>query len=77
MEDFLKFLIAPLLSSPKALEIRTHPGAIVIKVADDDIAKIIGKHGSVINHLRNLLKTYCALHNLPTITLTLDAPAKA
>jgi len=74
MEDFLKFLIEPLLSEPKDLKITHQGSAIIIKVADADVGRIIGKHGVVISALRTLLRTFCTAQNIPFVTLTLDTP---
>lgn len=74
MEDFLKYLITPLLSDPSQLEISINGSAVVIRVADADTGHIIGKHGSVINALRTLTRTYCTVHSLPFANLILNTP---
>jgi predicted RNA-binding protein YlqC (UPF0109 family) len=76
MEDFLKYLLTPLLSEPKKLHITAQGNSIVVKVADADVGRIIGKHGSVIHSLRTLLKTYCATRQLAFVSLILDSPKK-
>jgi uncharacterized protein len=77
MQDFLKYLISPLLTDPDALEITAGQSAVSLKVADADVGRIIGKQGNVINAIRTLLKTYCALHQLPPVNLTLETPPLA
>ena len=74
MEDFLKFIITPLLSEPKKLTIDVQNSIINLKVADSDVGRVIGKQGNVINAIRTLLKTYCAIHQLPLVSLTLITP---
>jgi predicted RNA-binding protein YlqC (UPF0109 family) len=74
MEDFIKYIITPLLSQPEGLEISTQPGAIVVKVADDDVGRVIGKQGNVVNAIRTLLKTYCAVRQIPPANLILKTP---
>lgn len=74
MEDFLQFLVTPLVSDPKALKISVTTSGIVLKVAPDDVGRVIGKQGAVINSIRTLFKTYCANHSLPPLNVTLDAP---
>lgn len=76
MEDFLKFLIIPLLSEPQGLQLSSSPESITIKVADADVGRIIGKHGNVINAIRTLLRTYCIAHQQTFPNLTLDTPKK-
>ena len=76
MENFLKFLITPLLSEPKELHISSTPESITIKVADADVGRIIGKHGNVINAIRTLLRTYCITTQNSFPHLTLDTPKK-
>lgn len=76
MQDYLTYLISPLLSQSNQLEISSQSGSVTIKVGPDDTGRVIGKHGTVINSLRTLLKTFCHLHDLPFVTLTLSAPPK-
>lgn len=74
MQDFLKYLVSPLLSEPDGLQVNVLPGNVSLKVADTDVGRIIGKQGNVINALRTLLKTYCVVHQLPPVNLTLQTP---
>ncbi len=74
MEDFLTFLINPLLSDPDSLRISSQPGNISISVNPADTGRAIGKHGQIINSIRTLFKTYCSLHRLAPTSLTLLAP---
>ena len=76
MDEFLRFLITPLLLQPSDLEITVNQSSIFLKVSQVDTGRVIGKHGTVINYLRTLLKTYCLLHNIPQATLPLSAPPK-
>ncbi len=77
MEDFLKFLVSPLLSAPDQLRIVPATGSLTLHVDPADMGRIIGKHGIIISALRNLLRTYCSTHSLPLTTLTIaekDSP---
>jgi uncharacterized protein len=74
MEDFLRYLISPLLSHPENLQIIAQGSTIVLKVDDADVGRIIGKQGNVINALRTLLKTYCSAHKLVFVNLLLQSP---
>jgi predicted RNA-binding protein YlqC (UPF0109 family) len=74
MEDFLKFIVTPLLTEPKQLKINVQPNSVSLKVADADVGRVIGKQGNVINAIRTLVKTYCAVHQLPPTNLLLDTP---
>lgn len=74
MEEFVKYIITPLLSQPEKLEITSESGAVVVKVGDDDVGRVIGKQGNVINSIRTLLKTYCAVNKLPPANLILNTP---
>ena len=75
MEEYLRFLISPLLSHPDLLHVTINGPIVVLSVAEDDMGRVIGKHGATINSLRTLLRTYCALHQLPPSTLTLAEAA--
>lgn len=74
MQDFLTYLISPLLSEPEKLEISINGSAVIIKVADADTGHIIGKHGTIINALRTLTRTYCTVRSLPIVNLILNTP---
>lgn len=74
MEDFVKYIVTPLLSDSSGLEISSQSGSITLKVADADVGRVIGKQGNVINSIRTLLKTYCAVHQLPPTNLVLNTP---
>ena len=74
MEDFLRYLISPLLGNPDLLRISITPSSASIKVAPEDAGRIIGRHGQVINSLRTILKSYCALHQVPPAYLHLEVP---
>lgn len=76
MQDYLKYLIAPLLAEPDRLQIVSHGNYLTLKVADPDVGRVIGKHGMIIHSIRTLLKTFCANHQLPPVTLMLETPAK-
>lgn len=71
MQDFLKFLISPLLTTPDSLSITENPTAIFLSVAPDDTGRVIGKKGVVITAIRTLLRSYCTLHKLPFPNLIL------
>ncbi|MEK9200752.1 MAG: KH domain-containing protein [Patescibacteria group bacterium] len=77
MQDFLTFLITPLLTTPDSLQISVNGSTVTLKVGDADTGRVIGKHGATINSLRTLVKTYCAAQSLPPVNLILDAPKKA
>jgi len=71
MQDYLKFLILPLLSLPDELDINVGQSVLTVKLAKDDMGRVIGKQGNNISALRTLLRTYCTIHNLPPVSLTL------
>lgn len=74
MEEFLKYLITPLLSAPEHLQLNSQGSTVILKVDDADVGRIIGKQGNVINALRTLLKTYCSAHRLQFVNLILQSP---
>ncbi len=71
MDQFLTFLISPLLTEPSQLAISTSSAVITLHVNPADMGRVIGKHGIVISALRQLLRVYCLTHNHPPVTLTL------
>lgn len=60
MEKFLKYLIPQLVDNKEAVEIqKKEENSVVfltISVAKEDMGKVIGKEGKVINSIRNLVK---------------------
>ena len=60
MLDALKFIITSIVDSPKKVEIKESDEEgvtnFIIKVAKDDMGKVIGKEGKVIRAIRNVMK---------------------
>lgn len=76
MEDFLRFLITPLVSIPEEIVITQSGSILTLKVADADVGRIIGKKGNVISAIRTLIRTYCTVNHLQFPNLQLDTPVK-
>jgi predicted RNA-binding protein YlqC (UPF0109 family) len=72
MNDFVKFLITPLLSQKDELEIIASGSVVTVKISKEDMGRVIGKHGTIISALRNLVKTYCSIQNLPPMSVNLQ-----
>lgn len=64
MEDFVRFLIAPLVSNPNLVKIEDQGGLLMVTVPQADMGRVIGKHGQAVFHLRVLIRTYCKAHHL-------------
>ena len=71
MQDFLKFLISPLLTTTDQLVIEPSSSAVYVSVAPVDTGRVIGKHGAIISSIRTLLRAYCTLNHLPHSNLIL------
>ncbi len=76
MKDYVQFLITPLLSVPDALEVTVGTSVVTIKIAQVDMGRVIGKQGNNISALRTLIRTYCTLHQIPPVNLTLEEVQK-
>lgn len=76
MKDYLSFLLTPLLSEPEALVIEVGQSVITIKLAQIDMGRVIGKQGNNISALRTLLRTYCTIHQIAPVSLTLEETQK-
>jgi len=74
MQDFLIFLLTPLLSQPDQLVIKLSTYNIAISIAPEDMGRVIGKGGAVISAMRNLMRTYCISHQIPFTTITITEP---
>ncbi len=64
MEDFIAYLVKNLVEAPDEVEVTSRPGEewvnIDIRVADGDIARVIGRKGRTIQALRTLAVTAAA-----------------
>ncbi|KKR77026.1 MAG: hypothetical protein UU21_C0001G0080 [Candidatus Levybacteria bacterium GW2011_GWA2_40_8] len=60
MLDALKFIIKSIVDNPDKVEVRQSEEEgvtnFIIKVAKDDMGKVIGKEGKVIRAIRNVMK---------------------
>lgn len=60
MKQLIEFLVKSLVDNPQevALAEEENSGAVLmqLKVADDDLGKIIGKNGNTINAIRTVLQ---------------------
>ncbi|AFS24290.1 KH domain-containing protein [Chlamydia psittaci] len=66
MEEFVAYIVKNLVADPEAVEIRSiqdESGESIkleMRVAPDDIGKIIGRRGNTIHALRTILRRVCA-----------------
>lgn len=66
MEEFVAYIVKNLVADPEAVEIRSvedEAGESIkleIRVAPEDIGKIIGRRGNTIHALRTILRRVCA-----------------
>jgi predicted RNA-binding protein YlqC (UPF0109 family) len=60
MRDLVEFIVKGLVDQPDAVEIRAIEGeqtlVVEVKVAPDDVGKVIGKQGRIVNALRTVVK---------------------
>jgi uncharacterized protein len=61
MKEFFDYLVKNLVDTPEAVEIHIVEGEggtlIEVRVAPDDVAKVVGRKGRIINSLRTLAMT--------------------
>jgi len=61
MEQFIAYLVKNIVNQPDAVDIRSMMGQsgllIEIRVAPEDIGKVVGRKGNVIRSLRTLAMT--------------------
>lgn len=60
MRELVEFIAKALVDQPDAVEVRAIEGeqtlVLEVKVAPDDVGKIIGKQGRIVNALRTVVK---------------------
>ena len=64
MEDLLAFIARGLVDDPRSVQVDSFEeddGTVVyeLTVADDDVGKVIGRHGRTVNALRTVMRA-CA-----------------
>ena len=61
MEEFIAYLVKNIVNQPDAVDVRSMGGQsgllIEIRVAPEDIGKVVGRKGNVIRSLRTLAAT--------------------
>lgn len=61
MEEFIAYLVKNIVNQPELVDIRSVSGEngflIEIRVAPDDIGKVVGRKGHIIRSLRTLAMT--------------------
>jgi predicted RNA-binding protein YlqC (UPF0109 family) len=61
MEEFVAYIIKNLVSRPDAVQVTAKEGAemlkLEIRVAPEDVGKMIGRKGNTINALRTIVRT--------------------
>jgi predicted RNA-binding protein YlqC (UPF0109 family) len=61
MEEFVAYLVKNMVNQPDAVDIRAvegHSGLLIeIRVAPEDVGKVVGRKGSVIRSMRTLAAT--------------------
>jgi predicted RNA-binding protein YlqC (UPF0109 family) len=67
MEEMLKTLVKDLVNDPSQIEINSKKEGSVttleLKVAKEDMGKVIGKQGKIAKSIRTLMKAYGAKNN--------------
>ena len=62
MEEMLRVLVKELVNDPSAIEINSRKEGNVttleLKVAQEDMGKVIGKQGKIAKSIRTLMKAY-------------------
>jgi predicted RNA-binding protein YlqC (UPF0109 family) len=60
MRELVEFIAKALVDQPDAVQVRAIEGeqtlVLEVKVAPDDVGKIIGKQGRIVNALRTVVK---------------------
>jgi predicted RNA-binding protein YlqC (UPF0109 family) len=68
MQDTLKFIVTSIVDNPDAVEITEQDDngmlQLIIKVAKEDMGKVIGKEGKIIRSIRNIMKMKAMKHDV-------------
>lgn len=68
MTDLVQTIITPLVEHPEAIQVtETSDGSVItveVRVAPDDMGRVIGKGGRVINAVRTVVKAAATKQNI-------------
>ena len=56
MTDLVKYIVTALVDDKDSVQVTEEGDVIVIKVAKDDMGKVIGKQGRIIKSIRSVVK---------------------
>ncbi|MCH5350478.1 MAG: KH domain-containing protein [Clostridiales bacterium] len=56
MTELVKYIVTALVDDKESVEVTEEGDVIVIKVAKDDMGKVIGKQGRIIKSIRSVVK---------------------
>jgi len=81
MQAFLEYVVKGLVQRPEAVTIKPveRPGATVyeLRLAEEDVGKVIGRQGQTINAIRSLLQAGSAKRGLRcSLEIVEDRPAR-
>ncbi|MEA2446175.1 MAG: uncharacterized protein QOJ12_3467 [Thermoleophilales bacterium] len=77
MDDLLAYMVRGLVDDPRAVKVDTFEeddGTVVyeLTVADDDVGKIIGRHGRTVNALRTVMRACATRHGRRVLVDVVD-----
>ncbi len=60
MTELVKYIVTALVDDKDAVDVTEDGDVLLVKVAKDDIGKVIGKQGRIIKSLRSVVKAASA-----------------
>jgi uncharacterized protein len=77
MKELLEYLVRALVDEPAAVQLDSFEeddGTIVLEltVAEDDVGKIIGRHGRTVNALRTVMRAAAVRHGRRVLVDVVD-----
>lgn len=76
MEEFIKYVVKKLVDNPEEVEVKEIVGEKTIiyelKVNQNDLGKVIGRHGRIITAIRTILKAASAKSDKRVVLEVLD-----
>jgi hypothetical protein len=77
MDDLLAYIARGLVDDPRAVKVdifEEDDGTVVyeLTVADDDVGKIIGRHGRTVNALRTVMRAAATRHGRRVLVDVVD-----
>lgn len=77
LKELTEFLVKNLVQNPEMVSAKQLDDedmiTIIVMVSKDDMGKVIGKNGKIVNAIRTIVKASSYKNNLPKVNIEIDS----